>query len=784
MRESRAAIPQITKIPKTKEEIRKQRLVRVAIFVGVVTAVALVIGLGIHLHHRAAIEDARIEVERSGRPSAMEAALSLLAHPSDPGDVALAARLHATAALEGIEGHREEAVRWLEDHDPAGEGASDHRIARTYLALAEGDANGAAMHASGLVIAGPRAAEAGYARALAALAIGNIEMALGAAQALRGALADAPRHDALLARIEARAGETNPVSGDAIPVRLARSLIQWDAGTDRDRIGETISELIEAPEATPKERSWARLLVGLSAIDRGDTEEALSIVGEVAALPSPPGDEPFQVQLAEAWLALGRLEDARTIMSALSSGVSTDAGRRAQVMAEIHIALGEIDVAEALLASAPPTARTILARARIADVRGQMESARGLYEEAARGAAEHIAATVALGSLLSRNGQSSAAIALITPLLESRATHPIIASVVASAHGEQGEHARGLAIVDRALSAHPREPSLLATKARLHLAMSQWQEALDALRVAIEVRPEDARLHTERGRAARGLGQLDEARAAFEAAIAHDARNVEALRSLLAVQLETRDFDGMPATFARIDDASASNLEVEHTRARFFVETNAGAAGVDPVRRARREARRDKVLAYFLARLYLQAERFYDAIEAFEEALPPEGLTERRNILLFRMFAFARARRGSTVEHLAEQLRDGATTNPFTPEEEARLLIAEAWAARHDDAFGRAMPLLRRALVLHPNNPDALHLLGVIDEIQRRDPAARWRAAMSATPPSVEAMGRLSLLGEMDEEHCAWGQRYLRMAPEGGIASAVRERVRSSCSRP
>jgi tetratricopeptide (TPR) repeat protein len=407
-----------------------------------------------------------------------------------------------------------------------------------------------------------------------------------------------------------------------------------------------------------------------------------------------------------------------------------------------------------------------------------------LYEEAARGAAEHIAATVALGSLLTRNDRATEAIALIAPLLETRATHPIIASAAASAHGASGEHAQGLAITERALNEHPREPMLLATKARLHLATNQWQAALDALRIAIEVSPDDARLHTERGHAARGLGQLDEARAAFEAAIARDSRNVEALRSLLAVQLETRDFEGMPATFTRIDEAGASNLEVEQTRARYFVETNAGAGGIDPVRRARRETRRDKVLAYFLARLYLQAERFYDAIELFEEALPPEGPTERRNILLFRVLAFARARRGSTVEHLVEQLREGAAENPLTPEEEARLLVAEAWAARHDDAFGRAMPLLRRALNLHPNDTEALHLLGVIDEIQRRDPTARLRAAMSATPPSIEAMGRLSLLGEMDDEHCAWGQQYLRTAPEGGIASAVRERVRSSCARP
>lgn len=784
VRESRNSIPQITNIPRTKEEIRKQRALRALLSISGLAVAVFAVWLGVHLHRRAAIDDARLEVERTGRPSSLDDVLSRLASPSDPGDVALAARLHATAALEGIEGHRELAARLLEHHDPGGEGASDHRIAQTYLALAEGDANAAATHASGLVMAGPRAAEAGYARALAAYAIGNIEMALGTARALASALADAPRHDALRAVIEARAGQTPSLSGDAIPVLIAQSRVRWDAGHERDGIAESLRGLVQAPDVTPRERMWARLLVARALTERGDAEEALGAIVAIGSEPPPPGDEAFRVQLAEAWLALGRSDEAQAIMSALPVGVSVDAGRRAQVIAELHLSRGELDLAEQLAANAPSTPRTMLLRARIEERRGHVELATQLYEEAARGAAEHVAATVELASLLTRSERATEAIALVSPLLETRPTHPIIAATAAGAYGATNDHARGFAILERALSEHPRDPALLATKARLHLSTSQWQEALDALRLAIDVSPGDARLHTERGQAARHLGQLDEARAAFEAAITIDARQVEALRALLAVQLETRDFDGMPATFAKIDEASASSLEVEQTRARYFVETSAGAAGIDLVRRARREARRDKVLAYFLARLFLQAERHYDAISSFEEALPPEGLSERRDVFLFRVLAFARARRGSTVEHLAEQLRQGAVSNPFTPEEEARLLVAEAWAARHDDAFGRAMPLLRRALNLHPNDAEALHLLGVIDELQGRDPTARLRAAMSATPPSIEAMGRLALQGDMDEEHCAWGQRYLRVAPEGGIASAVRDRVRSSCARP
>ncbi|MDQ3035276.1 MAG: hypothetical protein M3Y87_22925, partial [Myxococcota bacterium] len=188
-----STIPSITSVPRTKEEIQRQRAVRVTIVVSLAVAALLLTWAGIHLQHRNAIDAARLEVERTGRPAAIDQALALLTGETGAGDVALAARIHAAAVLEGIEGHREIAESLLEGHDPAGEGASDHRIARTYLALAEDDPDVAGQHASALVIGGPRAAEAGYARALAALAIGNVEQALGAARAASAVMPDAPR---------------------------------------------------------------------------------------------------------------------------------------------------------------------------------------------------------------------------------------------------------------------------------------------------------------------------------------------------------------------------------------------------------------------------------------------------------------------------------------------------------------------------------------------------------------------------------------------------------------
>lgn len=781
--DAKRAIPKITAVPKTKEEVQRQRMVRIALAVAAVVTSLLATWLALHLHHRSSIDAARVAVERSGRPAAIAEALALVEGETGAGDVALAARLHATAELAGIEGHRESAERLLTSHDPSGEGASDHLIAQTYLALARGDASAAAQHASALVARGPRAAEAGHARALVALAIGNLPQALAAAQAAAQELEGAPRHQALLALVSARSGSPIELEGDEVAIRLARARVRWLAGEQRDTLGADLAPLAADESASPAERAWARLLVGLSAIEEGRTEAATAAITEAAASP-PPGDEVFRVQLAEGWLALGRRSEAQAIADALSPGISADAGRRAQLVAELHLASagseGGSDAlarAESELERAPADARTALLRARVADARGQVAQARTLYDEAAAAPPQRLPAIVGLASMLVRTGAAADAVARVTPLLDERPTHPRIAAIATDAYAGVGDRARALAIAGRALEAYPREPLILAAKARVHLAASEWQPALEALRVATEVTPRDATLQAERGRAAMELGQLDEARQAFEAALELDPAHAAALRSLLSIQLQQRDLDGAGRTVARIDAAGVSTLEIEQLRARWLVDTLAGASGLNALRRARRAARRDRALAYALGQLHMQAERWYDALDAFGDATPDEGTTaERRDVLLWRVLAFARARREATVEQLAEGLRE--SEEPLTPQEESRLLTAEAWIPFLDATLPRAMILLRRALSLDESNAEAQHLMGVIEELQRReDPPARWRRAIAASPASVEAYGRLARNGEMDAERCGWARRYLRAAPEGALAGELRGRV-------
>ena len=130
----RKAIPQIREVPLTKEEIRRRIFVRRATITVLVLAALTAAYLFYRANQRRAIDAARAEAERTGRVAAIEHALALLGGESASADLALAARLHAMAVLAGAAGHQEAAEELLARHDPSSDGASDHRIAETYLA--------------------------------------------------------------------------------------------------------------------------------------------------------------------------------------------------------------------------------------------------------------------------------------------------------------------------------------------------------------------------------------------------------------------------------------------------------------------------------------------------------------------------------------------------------------------------------------------------------------------------------------------------------------------------
>ncbi|GAB4201029.1 MAG: hypothetical protein OHK0013_12620 [Sandaracinaceae bacterium] len=785
--EVRKSIPPITQVPLTREEVRRRKTIRTAALVALVVVLVAAAFAAVWVQHRRAIEAATLEAERTGRLAAIDQALALLEDETSAGDVALRARLMAMAVLSGRGELRAEAESLLAQHDPSGEGASDHRIARTYLALAAGDADTARNEASALVAGrGPRAAEAGHARALAALAIGNVEAARAAADAALAEYPDAPRHQALVLEVGSRqTSALEMTTGDATVLRVARARARWERNLGRTEAIADARAVLEATDATPAERAWAEVLIALSQIAQGDTLAATASLERAEETP-PPGDELFDIEVAEAWMALGRLDRADRTMTELGTGVSTDAGRRGLLYARRALAGGDVDTAERMATVADPSPTRTLVEAQIAAARGDVDTAAARYREAAENPDLAIEAMCGLSELYAARGRAAEAFAPVEPLLAREPTSPRIASAAAYALAAQGDRTRALAVLDAALAEHPREPALLAAKARVYFRAEQWGPALEAYRRAMEVDDHDVEVATERGLAARRLAAateqsargplVEDARTSLARAIELVPSHRTALVALLDLSLETGDLERAGECITRIDAASLTGHDIDVLRARYLVASLAGASGVPLVRAASARHPDDGELRVDLGLLFYQAEQWNDAADAFYAA-SLRATSRRHFALAMRALAFGRARREPSVEPAIDMMRVGTSTDPLSPSEEALADLAKAWIEWHNEAFGRAGIFARQALERDPASAEAMLLLGHLDSLQRRDAAERMQAA---APRSLEAVGWLATHVE-GPERCGRIERYLRGAPEGRYAQEARRIQQASC---
>jgi tetratricopeptide (TPR) repeat protein len=781
----RKSIPVIREVPLTREEVQRRKRIRIAIAVTAVITVIVLAFVANHLRHRASIAALAAEAERTGRIDAIDAALGELEGEDSPADVALRARLLASAVLAGDVARRADAEALLARYELGTANASDHRIATTYLALAAGDAEAAGSHASSLVAGqGPRAAEAGHARALAALAIGNVEAARSAAEAALAQYPDAPRHQALVLEIGSRQTSTLELTeGDATVLRIARARARWERDLGRSEALMDARAVLDATDATPAERAWADLLIALSEVVQGDTlgaSEALARAEQAA----PPGDELFLIEVAEAWLALGRLDAAERTMTRLGTGVSTDAGRRGLLYARRALANGDLETATQMASLADESPRRTLVEAEIAALRSDVDGAVARYRSAAENPDLAIEAMCGLSELYVRVGRAAEALAPVEPLLARDPTFPRVAAAAAYALAAQGDRARALSTLEAALAAHPREPALLAAQGRVFFRGEQWQSALEAYRRAMEVDDHDVEVATERGIAARRLSAsategrealIEEARTSLGRAIELVPSHRQALVELLDLSNQTSDAVRGATAVAGIDAASLGGHDIDLLRARHLVLALAGASGVAAVRAACDRTPDDGELRVRLGQLQYQAEQWNDAADAFYAASTRQ--TPLRHLALaMRALAFGRARREPSIEPAIDMLHVGTSTEPLTATEEAYADLARAWMEWHNEAFGRASIFARQAIDRDATNAEALLLLGYVDALQRRDATERMRAA---SPTSLEAVGWVAIHTE-GEARCEGLRRYLRGAPEGRYAQDAR-RAATGC---
>ncbi|MCA9606911.1 MAG: hypothetical protein KC619_14995, partial [Myxococcales bacterium] len=149
---SGTSIPVIDKVPETKEEIRRRRIVRITWAVIAVATIAAGTWLYFYVSHRIAVTEAMEQASDDGRVASARAALELMEGDHDPTSRAMALRLRAMLVLSGEDEDADAIGAALstlptDDYDVARE----RGVAETYLALARGDLSAAMETASAIV---------------------------------------------------------------------------------------------------------------------------------------------------------------------------------------------------------------------------------------------------------------------------------------------------------------------------------------------------------------------------------------------------------------------------------------------------------------------------------------------------------------------------------------------------------------------------------------------------------------------------------------------------------
>ncbi len=267
----------------------------------------------------------------------------------------------------------------------------------------------------------------------------------------------------------------------------------------------------------------------------------------------------------------------------------------------------------------------------------------------------------------------------------------------------------------RAIAEHPGEGALYRELGAAHLRLGAWPQAIEALKRAIRLDPDDAEAHACLGRVYAARNERAAAISAFEAAVARAPEIPEYLTALADALLTAHRLSEALETFERL-----TTLEIPEKGALFERMGHLALKYPDPHRAlryfetARKLGVRSFPLFDALSRLYLEAQRYEEAIDAARKALAIDPTSVELHYRLGTLYyerkaygASARAYRRA-IEHAPPDIQ---------PERLALLFNAAAWSfALAGENLEEAIRLSERSLELRPEVPAFLDTLAELHD--------------------------------------------------------------------
>ena len=701
----------------------------------------------------------------------------------DPDDQARQAWLQALGAMEhgaDTEAGAESSLAALGD-EAAGQPLA--RIARIYLALEQGAVDEAATFAQ--TVAPPSlAGEDAHARALVALLQGDTEAAVQHARQAQTARPSSARYAALLARVMAVLGESEPalqltggVAGaEGSPVvRLARVEAHAARGDWAPSLSEAEAVFGALAElASPRQEAVAHLGAARALAEQGEDAQAREHLA-AAAENRPPMDEAYGLALAEIFLEIGSPQDARTFIDALPERVA-NAHRRAQVAAEVYLAQDDLEALESVLDSAADSPRTAFLRGRLAEAKDAIDDAKRFYEAAAVDEHSRPEAMVRLGAIALEEDRVDDAIDRLESAVEAVPGDGEAVALLARAHLEDGDADEAGEVIERGLQASPDDPSMLLARADVELADDRPEAAMRTLESLVERRPNDADLHSSLGEAARRMGDLERAGAAFGRALELRPGDRTALLGKALLAVEAQDVEAAEAAIEAAEAGGVTGRRIDLVKGRLMVLQGRGLEAERALGRLMGRRTRDAALLAAYGWAQAQAEDYRGAKRSFERALrvDDDAIEAHLGMALVET-RLGDLRAASQAVGAAERI---VRARDLGPRYQARVAVARGRVRFEYGSFGDAREHAEEAIEKDGDSAEAHFLMAMIADANGDDPERHLRRAAEGRMPPPEVFGQLVIHSRGGRERCEMGRRYLAAAPRGIDASDVRRAIR------
>jgi tetratricopeptide (TPR) repeat protein len=331
--------------------------------------------------------------------------------------------------------------------------------------------------------------------------------------------------------------------------RLALANYLWAAGRLDEAEHAIADALTLAPDHLLANRMQADLYVRTGRPDQAETP--LKKVADISKAPAA------RLQLADYYLRLNRMDDARRLLEELAAAEPTIGEARLR-LASIDYATNQKDkahqVVDGMLARAPQYLPALIMKAQWLTAENKLDAALARAQAAVAVDPESVPALMTVAAIRERRRETSEAIKAYNEVLK-RNSRVVAAQIALSRLNlEAGNRDAALSLAETAAHTEPANIEASVALARGLLAQGALVRAEKELS-ALEARaPDSPVVQTLLGMLQERRNNGPAARKLFERALALDPTSTEALAGLVALDVRGKDFD---AAVRRVDASVA-----------------------------------------------------------------------------------------------------------------------------------------------------------------------------------------------------------------------------------